>query len=670
MRRPGADAHRVPRRGGARCTQGRDNHHRHTPTTRVVRPGLPERQPDTVDVRRGPAVKAAYDAQGNPTKALQGFSRGAGIDPSEVETVDTPKGQYVQARIEVPGRSMMELLEELLPQVIAKVPFPKSMHWVGTGTTFARPVRNLLALLGTEVVPVGFAGVESGRTTPGHPFLSQGVVELAEADYRAYVDGLKEKHVYIELDRRRQVIAERIRDRAGVDVTGRYDRLLDEVTNLVEYPNVVVGTFDEAYLDLPDEVLVASMTGHQRYFPVHAEDGSLTNRFISVSNRDDASAEIIRQGNQRVLRARLSDALFFYNEDRKTPLADRLPELDHVTFQAELGSYGQKVARVKHLAEAIARQLDLSSEDTGRAACAAQLCKSDLVTHMVGEFAELQGTMGRLYAEAEGLDPVVARALEEHYYPRSAAGELPTGAVGAAVSIADKLDTMVGCFAVGLAPTGSRDPYMLRRFALGIARMALEMELSFSLRGALDEAAAPLARQLKRDGMPVDEVTAFFRDRLYQSLRDQGYPHDLTTAVLAVTHDDILDLGHRLGALARIAEGDNWTMLVESVQRTANITAELDEPAEINPDLVSEPAEQALYDAWVEAAPVVAGHIEARRYEEAARTYCDVFAHTLHTFFEDVFVNVDDPALRTNRLSLLKRINLLFADRFADLSKV
>jgi glycyl-tRNA synthetase beta chain len=631
--------------------------------------GLAERQPDSTVEKQGPSEKIAFDDQGNPTRAMQGFMKGQGVTLDDVELRDTPKGKYVYVTRTVEGRPMADLLAEWLPETIAGLSFPKSMHWVGPETTFARPVRNLVALLDDRTIGFEFAGVRSGNTTPGHPFLAPEPVTIERADFDNYVKALEDAHVVVDVPRRKRLIAERIAAKAGQGVAERFPGLLDEVAQLVEYPNAVVGQFDDKFLELPEPVLTTAMMSHQRYFPVYDGGGALTSKFVTVTNRADDSSEAIRGGNERVLRARLEDAHFFWDEDRKVSLADRAGRLDHVTFQADLGSYGQKVKRVERLTATVADRLGLQDEQKEKAVTAARLSKSDLVTHMVFEFTELQGAMGKEYALAEGLDADVARAIEEHYYPRTAGGELPAGPVGAAVSIADKIDTMVGCFAVGLIPTGSRDPYMLRRFALGIARMALELELSFSLSAVVTSAAGAVAAQL---GKPVDgsPVLDFFRDRLYQSFRDAGHAHPLVMAALAAGYDDILDTERRVRALERIADSDNWRTLVAAVERTANITRELGEPRDVDPSLATEEEEKRLLEIYNEVAGPLNELIDQHDYDAAAAMYCDRFAEPLHVFFEKVFVNVDDESVRTNRLSLLKRINLLFSERVADLSEV
>ena len=659
----------------------------------VFASGVRSAQEDTVIELSGPPAKVAFDAEGNPTRAALGFAKTQGVDPAKLRVKKTPKGDYCAASKEIKGRPAIDVLAELLPKTIAAIRFPKSMHWVAGGITFARPFRMLLALLDDTVIDFSINGVRTGRESVGHPFLSPDRIKFAAADWDAYLTQLRRHHVVADIPERRAIIEKKITDRLagygsklavetprwGVSetchrhVSTEDEKLLDEVTNLVEFPNIAEGSFDEKFLAVPETVLVESMRSHQRYFPVRDAAGKLQPRFITVINRDDRYAQIIREGNERVLRARLADAEFFLWEDTRTPLAARLEQLKGVTFQAQLGSVFEKVQRLKSLAKTLAAQAGLSAEQQALCVQAAELCKNDLVTAMVGEFPSLQGLIGREYALRDGQPREIAEAIAEHYMPRGADDALPATTTGCILSLAEKFDTMLGCFSVGLAPTGSQDPYALRRAASGILRILMERGITLSL--SASAAAAAEAYKLQGKALPQAEgadgrVLAFLRDRLYYYFTDKACRYDQVNAVLATGFDDVRDARARLDAIAALAAEPAWEELVTVVQRTWNIIKNVDVTADATEALLEEPEEKELWAVLAKHEREVTQLAEQRRYAEAAHRFAQAFVEPVHRFFDKVFVNVDNEALRQNRLALMKRINKLFAGRIADLSQI
>ena len=634
---------------------------------------VPERQPDVTEEVQGPPARIAYDADGNLTKAALGFAKKQGIEPSALERRETDKGGYAYATLELPGAPATEVIAQLLPGIVAAIPSPKSMRWVADGITFARPIRTLLVLLGADVIDVQINGVKSGRLTKGHPFLSPGDIEVPAADFAAFRKTLAGHHVILDIDERRQIIREKIEAKLaeyGSTLEKQYEPLLDEVTQLVEWPNIVEGTFAQSHIDiLPDEVTIAAMTGHQRYFPVRDADGKLLAKFITVSNRLDEYAGSIRAGNERVLAARLADAEFFWHEDSSKPLADNIEQLKGVVFQEKLGTYFDKTQRMMKLAEHIGTMMGL---DARLCIEAARLSKADLVTNMVKEFPKLQGVMGREYARHEGLDAGLDAALAEHYQPRGADDSLPESALGACIALADKIDSLVGCFCAGLAPTGSRDPYALRRHTLGILRICLEAEQA---RAVDIVRTINFAMRLLPDGLPEingaeGRVLDFVKERLRGYMIDREHRYDLIDAVLATRFTDLQDFCIRLAEIEAMSTNARWVELVELVQRTANILKKDSPDGQVSADLFEQDEEKAVWQAMqsYDSAPLADLALQASGGASAG--YLDSFGEPVHAFFDKVFVNVDDAAVKKNRLLLMKRINELYTTNIADLSKV
>lgn len=604
---------------------------------------LAERSPDLSERVKGPPRAIAFSDDGAPTPAALGFARKNGVTVDELED----DGKRLWAVVRTAGRPASEHLSELLPTVPASAGWRKSMRWNVPGT-FARPVRQVVALLGADVVPCELFGVSSGRTTLGHPFLAPGGIELARADLEAYRGCLRE--AFVEADP--AVRMERVRTsvlEADADATVEPE-LLEEVTNLVEWPTALVGRFSESYLELPDRLLVTVMRHHQRFFPVRV-DGVLAPRFVAVLNRTEASIPVARPGFERVLVPRLHDASFFLAEDRKRPLEDRLPQLEDVVYHRKLGSLRDKAARLEHLGGELADLLGLSEEERARAARAGRLAKCDLVTLMVGEFPELQGHVGAVYARSEGEHESVARALDLQYAHRLDGLDAPSGPA-LALLLAENLDVLCQFGANVKLPSGRADPFGVRRAALtfldAVERWA---------------PALPLARALDLAG-GNDAVREYLDTRLRLRHRDRGVRADHLDA--AGSFATVGELGRRLSELAELESQDSFRRLLEVAERCRNITKGSDaSPGAVDGSLLVEPAEQSLHAAWVE---VAADWPEHPRGHDVARL-AERLAAPLHAFFEEVFVNDEDPAIRANRHALLLAIDHALL-QFADLCRV
>jgi glycyl-tRNA synthetase beta chain len=628
---------------------------------------LAERQSDAITTAKGPAAKAAFDAEGNPTQAAIGFARGKGVAVESLEVRDEDAGSYVYATVETTGEAAEVVLPSLLARLTENLDWAKSQRW-GSGTArFPRPVRWLLALHGTDVIPVEFAGLTAGRTTYGHRFLAPGPLEvLASFEYPAVLE-----NAFVAVDQ--NVRARMIRE--GIETAARQhngtavvpDKTFAEVVNLVEWPTVAIGTFDEQFLAVPREMLEYAMGGHQRYFPLERADGTLDNRFIVAHNGSALRTEQIIRGHERVIRARLSDAAFFYHEDLALPLEGWLPKLESVVFQQKLGSLADKVKRIEALVVALAESLDAPADQAAYAERAAHLAKADLVTNGVVEFTDLQGVMGSYYALAAGEEAGVALAIEEHYRPRFAGDELPSSTAGRLVSIADKTDTICGIFAVGKAPKGSADPFALRRNAIGVLQMALGGS-PIKLDALIADALTPLADQTSFDPEATGAaVKEFFVTRLQGILRDRGHAYDTVDAVLAVAADDPADALARCDALSAFrAARDDMEDLSVAYTRAKNLAKE-DLGVEADRALMGS-EEIALADA-LESAEETAGALMGEHAYSVALESLAGLRTPIDAFFEGVLVMDSDERLRDNRLRLLNRFVGVFGG-FADFSKL
>lgn len=632
--------------------------------------GLAENQATLEKEVKGPAQKAAFDVDGNPTKAILGFIRSQGVDLDDLVVRNIGQVEYLYAMKREEGRSTAQVLSEICPGLITGLHFPKPMRWGSLEMRFARPIRWLLALLGDEVVPFELANLHADRFTFGHRFLSTGDLPIANAE--DYFTRIRAAYVLIDPSERKEIIWQQVQELATAE-GGRVEMnedLLDEVTNILEWPTALCGGFDADYLKLPASVLVTPMREHQRYFPVLGQDGQLLNKFIAVRNGTKAHLEIVASGNEKVLRARLADAAFFFEEDLKQPLANKVNGLKKVVFLEGLGTIADKVDRIGALAEHLAGQLGASDEQQEKVQRAALLAKADLVTNMVYEFPELQGEMGREYALRNGEAPEVAQAIFEHYLPRFAGDQLPKALTGQVLSLADKLDSIVGCFAIGIQPTGSQDPYALRRQALGICHILIEGKIHLSLKELIAWAYQGYGEEveLKHDLAQVtNEIEEFFKQRLRGLLSDRGLSYDVVEAVLAVGFDDLADVVHRGLAVAAFREQPAFEALMAAFNR-ANSLAKHAQTTVIQEERLEHTAEQALYAQLTSLEHAVRPLLNNRDYAAALQEIATI-QKPLDSFFENVMVMVEDEVIKNNRLALLKRlVNLSIS--VADFGKI
>ncbi|NTW27985.1 MAG: glycine--tRNA ligase subunit beta [Coriobacteriia bacterium] len=629
---------------------------------------LSEHQANAVNTFKGPSAAAAFAEDGAPTKAAIGFARGKGVGVESLTVVDDEAGAYVYAIVEVIGGPATEVLPTLLARLAESIEWPRSQRWGSGDARFTRPVRWLLALFGGETVPVEFAGLVAGRITRGHRLLAPGEIEVPTAD--EYARALSRGKVVADQAERAKLIREGI-STVAEQIGGRVvvpEKTFAEVVNLVEYPTVAVGTFDEAFLKVPREILENAMGSHQRYFPVESSDGTLTNRFVVAHNGDPARTDAIVRGHERVIRARLSDAAFFFQEDLANPLESYVAKLDKIVFQTKLGSLGDKTRRVESLAEKIAELTDAGPDEAAYAIRAAHLAKADLVTSAVIEFTDLQGVMGGYYAAAAGEEPGVVSAIMEHYRPRFAGDALPATAAGRIVALADKFDTIVGIFAAGKAPTGSADPFALRRAAIGILQIMLDAKLSVGLNALVTATLEGYQDVLAFDSEASGgDVKAFFTARLDGLLRERGNAYDTVAAVLAVAADDPADALARCEALTALRESsDDMEDLSVAFSRARNI-AQADLGTRVDRALMGA-EESALADA-LDVAEGLADTLISQRAHSALLESFAGLRGPIDEFFTGVLVMDPDSAVRENRLRLLNRFIALFA-RFADFSRL
>lgn len=626
--------------------------------------GVPAETEESTEEFRGPSAQIAFDENGEPTKAAIGFARGKGLDAADLERRDVDGTEYVYAVKHTPSMKVAQLLPQVLESIVTSISWPKAQRWGSRSEQFSRPVRWLYTVLGDEVVPMGFAGLNAGNITYGHRFLAPGPFTVEHAD--DLIATLRDAFVVPSESEREESIRAQVKEaeaKTGL-VAELPAKTLAEVINLTEYPTVMVGTFDESFLAVPKEITVDAMLVHQRYFPLFEGDGRLANRFLITSNGDPAYEANIIDGNQRVVAARLYDAKFFYDEDLKRPLEDYVNDLDDVVFQESLGTMRAKTERVVELARDLAEDASMDEASRADAARAALLAKADLVSGAVVEFTSVQGIMGSYYAEAAGENERVARAIAEHYRPRFSGDELPADEVGRVVAVADKLDTICGLFAVDQAPTGSSDPFALRRGAIGIVTM-LEAGLPVSLVKAIDASLDAYAKQgIAFDRAAVrDQVIDFFIMRTKVMLRDEGISTDTVEAVLGAGIEEPAELIARARALekARKEASETFDDLATAFARANNLRE-----AEVGTDYdkaIMEAAEVALADAVVAAREAVQSALAHDDYAAALSELAALRA-PVDTFFEDVMVMADDEALRANRMKLLNS----FVDVFANVA--
>ncbi|MFD1177796.1 glycine--tRNA ligase subunit beta [Paenibacillus puldeungensis] len=628
-----------------------------------------EKQEDVHEEVKGPSRKIALDDKGEWSKAALGFARSQGVEPKQFTFKEVGGTEYIYVSKSRTGVETTSILSEGLLGILHAMNFPKNMRWGSYDFKFLRPIRWMVALFGKDVIDLEITGVKSGKVTRGHRFLGQ---EAVIDEPSKYVETLRAQHVIADINERQTMIQNQIDALAkekGWHIAVKED-LLEEVLFLVETPTVLFGTFEESFLNIPQEVLITSMREHQRYFPVLDEKGHLLPYFVTVRNGNNASLDVIARGNEKVLRARLSDAKFFYEEDQKLAIKDALSKLESIVFHDELGTIGDKVRRIRRNTEKLSAMLGTDSGTAEAASRTAEICKFDLVTQMVYEFPELQGVMGEDYARKAGEPEAVAKGVFEHYQPRFADDAVPASTVGSIVSIADKIDTIAGCFSIGIIPTGSQDPYALRRQAAGIVQIILEHKLPVGLTDIFKMALETHEqfRGLKRSKEEIlKDLMEFFGLRVRKTLSD-SLRYDVVDAVIAAGYEDVVSVVARGLALAEAVEGrEDFKQIVESFGRVSNLAAKAT-GEKVRSDLLAEPAEKELHEAWRK---VTDEYLKALSERDASKALSIVsgLKEAITAFFDAVMVMAEDEAIRTNRLALLSAIDSDLK-AFADFSKL
>ncbi|AMJ85119.1 glycine--tRNA ligase subunit beta [Alteromonas stellipolaris] len=627
---------------------------------------LAESQADKTVEKRGPAVSAAFDADGTPTKAAQGWARGNGISVEDAERLVTDKGEWLLHKAHVPGKQIGELVESLLNQAIAKLPIPKAMRWGNYTTQFIRPVHTLAALYGSEVVNLTALGLASGRTIQGHRFHGDARFELDHADN--YASALEAHYVVADFAARKDKVRQQLQTAAdALSLTPDFNEdLLEEIASLVEWPVVMQASFEEGFLAVPKEALIYTMKDDQKYVPLLDSEGQLSNTFLFVSNIESQDPIQVISGNEKVIRPRLADAEFFFNSDKKTSLESRLASLESVLFQKQLGTLKEKSERISALSGFIASQIDANEALAARAGL---LAKTDLMTNMVMEFPDVQGVMGKYYALNDGEDAAVAEALYEQYMPRFAGDALPSPGVSAAVALADKLDTLVGIFGIGQLPKGDKDPFALRRAAIGVLRIITELSLPLDLEALVAKAGEVYGNKLSNQDFQT-QVVDFVLARFVAVLQDQGIAIDVIQAVSARRPTQPSDYVARVNAVAEFKQLEEAQALAAANKRVANILAKQGVDSSVNASidesLLSEDAEKALYSALISAESVVTTAVATQNYTKILSTMATLRS-AIDSFFDDVMVMAEDDAVKQNRLALLSLLRQLFLTT-ADIS--
>ena len=609
--------------------------------------GLADTSAEISERHKGPSASIAYDADGNATKAAIGFARGKGLDVADLVVEDG----YIYAETKTAGVPAKDIVTDMLPQLITGLNFPKSMHWGNLDAKFVRPVRWLVALLDEEVIPVEFATVKSGNVTRGHRFL--GADEITIKNAASYVDTLKENFVMVDQDARRELISKQLHDIAASKNASIVwdDDLLEEINYLVEWPTALCGGFEESYLALPDAAIITPMKDHQRYFPLVDQDGKLLPMFLTVRNGSDHSIEVVQAGNERVLRARLDDAKFFFNEDRKKPLIDRQDGLTKIVFQEGLGNLADKTERLLKLGRVFGEECGLHEDTVVVLERATELAKTDLTTGMVTEFTELQGVMGKEYALLDGESPEVAEAIFEQYLPRFAGDVLPQTEAGKVLSIIDKVDNIVATFSRGLIPTGSQDPYALRRQTIGILNILLGSEWNISLRPIFKASMELLNVPAEKQDELLDQVEEFFTLRLKNIFLDREVPHHVIDLLLSNNELSVADAEGLVNALL-VNRIDEDVELVQAYTRMYNLVKDV-EYTGVNSDLLKEDAEKELFEAASKASEASSAAWEAGDYDAVVAVPATLVP-AINKFFEDVMVMDKDEAIKANRLQLVR----------------
>ncbi|SFL66565.1 glycine--tRNA ligase subunit beta [Salibacterium qingdaonense] len=627
-------------------------------------------QEDVMEEAKGPARQIAVDEDGNWTKAAAGFARGQGAELKDLYFQDVKGSEYVFVRKEEKGRAAAEILEGI-GEVITSLTFPKNMRWSTYDLRFVRPIHWLTALFGSEVIPFTITDVDSGRRSYGHRVLG-GAADIPDAG--SYEQTLLEQYVMVDPEKRRETIRRQIHDMADkqswhILIT---EDLLEEVNNLVEYPTALYGKFEERFLELPEEVLITSMREHQRYFPVEDKNGKLLPYFVTIRNGNAEHLENVQKGNEKVIRARLSDAVFFYEEDQKLTPDNATAKLDSIVFHEDLGTIGDKVQRVRDLASSYGTLFQLNEKMTADTTRAAAISKFDLVTLMVDEFTELQGLMGEKYALLAGENPETAQAVREHYKPKHASDDVPASDPGAVLGLAEKMDTIAVCFGIGLIPTGSQDPHGLRRQAAGAARILMEHNVAVPLETFVHQAVreAEIAGLLQQPARTVEEeILSFFRLRLKTLLSEQGIRHDIADAVLENPGSQVREITGKAAFLQSVSEDESFKDMVEALSRVTNIARKAeDNLSAVNKDLLQADEEVQLYQAAQTLEKELPNALETADIQTAYK-YLETLKPFIHSYFEHVMVMADDEALKNNRLAMMKHLSSEIS-RFADFRQI
>lgn len=623
--------------------------------TTIVR-GLGDGKEEKSEIVKGPSKKIALDDEGDPTKALLGFMRGQGVEFEDVYFEDFKGEEYAYANIIKKGKDIKNIIEENVPDLIKSLNFPKSMKWGGKNIRFARPIRWIVSLLNSEVVKFELEGIKVSNETNGHRFLGDKNIIIENPE--EYMDVLKENFVIVDQDERKELIkygAERLAKERGGKLL-QDDELLDEVTNLVEYPTPIIGRIKEEYLELPRDVITTPMKEHLRYFPVLDSKDRLLPYFITIRNGNDEHLDIVTRGNEKVLGARLEDAKFFFDDDMSKPLEDYIESLKSITFQEKLGTIYDKTVRIGKLGEKIAEELEVGEETKKNIKRAAILSKADLTTKMVTEFTELQGKMGMVYADASGENEIVSLAIFEHYLPRTLGDKLPSTTAGAVLSIADKLDSISALFAIGIQPTGSQDPFALRRSALGIIKIVLDKRLNLSLQELIEYA---LYIQVEENGLTFDyekvklEITEFFLGRIKSMFLDEGIRYDIIDAVTKNEIDDIYDIKVKAEKLNKWLNEEDTTEVLSAFNRVATLAKDA-VSIDVDEELLSEYGRELL-DSYNNIEEDILTNIDKKEYDEALDLLASLKT-PIYEFLDNTMVMVDDEEVKNNRLALLKKI--------------
>ena len=628
---------------------------------------IDEQQPvKNIDLKGPPADIAFKD--GVPTKAAEAFAKKCGIEIDKLETKDFGGREYLFANVTQGGGKVIDILPGIITSIAKKLKSPKSMRWEDKPTVFARPIRWLMAVLGDEIVPVDFDGLKSDRITFGHRFISPEKIIIDSADWKSYKEKLMSAYVVLEVDEREKIIIEQLLAHGAIEK--RIDKfLVTTCANLVEWPNVIRGSFPDSMLELPESVLENALKKHQKSFLIYNDDGSVAAGFLSVTNNDLDDEKLIREGYERVILARLDDAKFFWDEDKKQKLSDKVEKLKNVVWQDELGSYFDKTNRICELVDGIAKKIGKQNL-AAQASRAAYLSRADLTTAMVCEFPNLQGIMGKTYAAVVDDEPEnVCTAIEEMYKPRSADDSLPKSIEGALVSIADRIDTLAGCCSVGLGPTGSADPYALRRQSLGMLKTIISHNLHFSIKKLLEDAVAKL--KVDNSDKVVNMVVQIIQGRFETLLKENNVRYDVINAVISSGWDDVSSTTDKTAQLMEIVDLEEFKKACTIVERCHNITKNADlSDTEVDEQLFSEKPENDLWAEWKIAKKDLERSVEVNDYKSAVKNITGKFYDKLNSFFDNVRVNAENEELKTNRLKLVRSVRDIIVDKLADLSKI